>query len=185
MQLVYDATKTYRARFTQTYTVKVQNVRKVSTGQVVFEKPGKMSFVYDAPNTNRVVSNGQTIKIYEQESQQLVELDVKRSQYPAALGFLMGQGQLTRDFSMRVLDASTLKFEGGYVLEGTPRDATPAYEKVLLYVDGATNQVRRVLILDAQGNKNRFDFDKPVVNVPVDPKEFEFTPPSGTKIVRP
>jgi outer membrane lipoprotein carrier protein len=56
---------------------------------------------------------------------------------------------------------------------------------VLLYVDGPTAQVRRVLILDAQGNRNRFDFSSPVVNEPVKPNEFTFSPPAGTEIIRP
>lgn len=185
VQQFYDSTKTFKASFTQTYTIKVQNVKKVSTGKVTFEKPGKMSWNYDAPNGNRVVSDGTTIRVYEKENEQMYETPVKGSQYPAALSFLIGQGQLTKDFSLRLLDAAQMKFEGGYVLEGTPKAATPAYQKILLYVDAQTNQVRRVLILDAQGNKNRFDFTAPVVNQPAAKGEFEFTPPTGTRVIKP
>jgi outer membrane lipoprotein carrier protein len=185
VQSFYDSTKTFQATFTQTYTIKVQNVKKVSTGKVIFEKPGKMSWTYDAPNGNRVVSDGTTIKVYEKENEQMYETPVKNSQYPAALAFLMGKGQLTKDFSLRMLDPAQMKFEGGYVLEGTPKEATPAYQKMLLYVDGQTNQVRRVLILDAQGNRNRFDFSAPTVNQPAPKGEFEFTPPPGTRIIKP
>ena len=74
---------------------------------------------------------------------------------------------------------------GSLVLEGTPKEATPAYQKVLLYVDAQTNQVRRVLILDAQGNRNRFDFSAPVVNQPVAKTDFEFTAPAGTRVIKP
>lgn len=185
VQKFYDSTKTFRATFKQTYTIKVQNVQKVSTGKVVFEKPGKMSFTYDAPNGNRVVSDGTTIKVYEKENEQMYEVPVAKSQYPAALAFLMGKGQLTKDFALRVLDPAQMKFEGGYVLEGTPKEATPAYQKMLLYIDAQTNQVRRVLILDAQGNRNRFDFESPAVNQPVQKGEFDFAPPPGTKIIKP
>ncbi|MEZ4295118.1 MAG: outer membrane lipoprotein carrier protein LolA [Polyangiaceae bacterium] len=185
VQAFYDSTKTFKADFKQEYTIKVQNVKKSSTGKVVFEKPGKMSWTYDAPNGNRVVSDGKTIKVYEKENEQMFETPVKNSQYPAALAFLMGTGNLTKDFAFRLLDAAQMKFEGGQVLEGTPKEATPAYQKILLYVDTATNQVRRVLILDAQGNKNRFEFNSPVANQTVDKKEFEFTPPAGTKVVKP
>ena len=185
VQRFYDSTKTFRAKFEQTYTIKIQNAKKVSTGTVVFEKPGKMSFRYDAPNGNRVVSDGVTIRVSERDSEQLYESPVGKTQFPAALAFLMGKGQLTKDFDLRLLDASQMKFEGGYVLEGTPRDATPAYQKVLLYVDAQTNQVRRVLILDAQGNKNRFDFTVPAVNQPTTGDEFNFAPPPGTKVIRP
>lgn len=185
VQTFYNTTRTFQADFTQTYVIKVQNKKKESTGKVVFEKPGKMSFRYAQPNGNRVVSDGKTIKVYEQSNAQMYESPVGKSQYPAALSFLMGQGQLIKDFNLKLLDAATMKFEGGYVLECTPRAATPAYQKMLLYVDGPTSQVRRVLILDAQGNRNRFDFLAPVVNKPVAPDEFVFTPPKGTKIVKP
>lgn len=185
VQTFYDSTKTFKADFKQEYTIKVQNVKKASSGKVVFEKPGKMSWTYDAPNGNRVVSDGKVIKVYEKENEQMFETPVKSSQYPAALAFLMGTGNLTKDFSFRLLDAAQMKFEGGYVIEGTPKEATPAYQKILLYVDAATSQVRRVLILDAQGNKNRFEFNSPVANQVVDKKEFDFTPPAGTKVVKP
>src|SRR5262249_54469081 len=95
VQKFYDQPKTFQATFKQTYTIKVQNMQKVSTGKVVFEKPGKMSWQYDAPNGNRVVSDGSTIKVYEKENEQMYEMSVAKSQYPAALAFLMGNGQLT------------------------------------------------------------------------------------------
>lgn len=185
VQKFYDTTKTFRATFAQVYFIKVQNKKKESKGKVVFEKPGKMSFKYDAPNGNRVVSDGNTIRVYEKENEQMYEVAVGKSQYPAALAFLMGKGQLTRDFTLRLLDPAQMKFEGGHVLEGTPKDATPAYQKMLLYVDAQTSQVRRVLILDAQGNRNRFDFEAPAVNEPVAKDEFNFSPPPGTKVIKP
>jgi outer membrane lipoprotein carrier protein len=55
---------------------------------------------------------------------------------------------------------------------------------MILYVDAATAQVRRVLLVDAQGNRNRFDFSSPTVNTKVEPTEFTFAPPSGTQIIR-
>ncbi|MBK6516139.1 MAG: outer membrane lipoprotein carrier protein LolA [Polyangiaceae bacterium] len=185
VQKFYDTTKTFRAGFKQVYFIKVQNKKKESKGKVVFEKPGKMSFTYDEPNGNRVVSDGKIIKVYEKESEQMYETVVSKSQYPAALAFLMGEGKLEKDFKLKLLDSATMKFEGGHVLEGTPKDASPAYEKMLLYVDGPTSQVRRVVIIDAQSNRNRFDFSDPVLNKPVEAKEFDFKPPPGTKIIKP
>jgi outer membrane lipoprotein carrier protein len=185
VQAFYNQTKTFQAHFKQEYYIKMHDKREASEGQVAFEKPGKMSWNYDQPNGNRVVSNGQELKVYQPAMQQMFVQPVAKSQYPAALSFLMGQGQLTSSFDLRLLDPATVKFEGGWVLEGTPKDPTPAYQKVLLYVDASTSQVRRVLILDAQGNRNRFDFENPLVNTPVPPGSFTFTPPAGTQIVKP
>lgn len=185
VQAFYNQTTTYGATFQQDYTVKAYNTKKHSSGRVVFEKPGRMSWWYDQPNGNRIVSDGATLKVYEKENQQMYEQPLNKSQYPAALAFLMGEGDLNATFTLRLLDSRKMKFEGGYVLEGTPKSATPAYQKVIIYVDASTAQVRRMLILDAQGNRNTFTFENPVVNTPVPPGEFAFTPPPGTQIVRP
>ena len=65
---------------------------------------------------------------------------------------------------------------------------TPYYEYVLFYVDKALLEkkdpgvIRRVLIVDAQGNRNRFDFESVSQPDKIDPGEFVFTPPAGTNI---
>ncbi len=185
VQKFYDATQTFKAKFKQSYTIKVQNTKKESTGTVAFKKPGLMSFIYDKPNGNRVTSDGKEIRVYERENEQMYVSPMQKSQYPAALAFLMGEGKLTKDFTLKLLDPAQMKFESGFVLEATPKEATPAYQKTLLYVDPTTNQVLRVLILDAQGNRNRFDFSDPRVNEEIKKETFEFTPPKGTKIIKP
>ena len=185
VQAFYDQTRTFQATFRQDYTVKAYNRRKQSAGHVVFERPGKMSWTYDEPNGNRVVSNGTLLRVFEKENKQMYEQQLDKSQYPAALAFLMGRGDLRKSFTLRLLDARRMRFEGGYVLEGTPKSATPAYQKVLMYIDAGTAQVRRMLILDAQGNRNMFTFENPVVNTPAPAGEFEFTPPPGTQLIQP
>jgi outer membrane lipoprotein carrier protein len=185
VQRVYDGAKTFRADFRQTYRIKMQNVKKVSTGKVAFAKPGKISFRYDAPNGNRVVADGRNVKVYDEGARQMYRTKVNRSQYPAALAFLTGRGQLLRDYRLRLLDASAMKVDKAFVLEALPKKPTPAYKKLLLYIDGATAHVRRVLILDAQGNRNRFDFSKPKINGAIAASEFRFEPPAGTTIVKP
>jgi outer membrane lipoprotein carrier protein len=184
VQGFYDKTTVFKADFRQLYTVKAYNKTKQSEGQVVFKKPGKMSWRYTT-NGNRVVSDGKLVKVFEADNKQMYEQQMENSQYPAALSFLVGGARLKQSFKLRKLDAKKFKFSGGYVLEGVPKDPTPAYQRILLYVDSQTSQVRRVILLDAQGNRNQFTFDSPVVNVPVEDGEFVFAPPPGTTVVKP
>lgn len=183
MQRLYRSVKSYRANFKQTYRFKMQNVKKVSTGRVAFARGGKFSFRYKKPKGNRVVSDGNTLKVYDRRAKQMYKRAVSKSLYPASLAFLFGQGKLLRDFKLRLI--APKRFKRGYVLEAIPLEATPAYKKLLMYVDGRTARVRRVLIIDAQGNTNRFDFSKPVLNKKIGAGEFRFTPPAGTTIVNP
>jgi outer membrane lipoprotein carrier protein len=184
VQGFYDRTTVFKADFQQRYWVKAYDKTKDSRGQVIFKKPGKMSWRYTT-NGNRVVSDGNIVKVYERDNKQMYEQQLKDSQYPAALSFLTGTAKLKQEFSLRKLNARDLKFEGGYVLEAAPKQPTAAYQKLLLYVDGRTAQVRRVLLLDAQGNRNRFDFENPVVNARVPDSEFTFQAPAGTQIIKP
>ncbi len=185
VQAFYNRTTSFSSDFTQTYLVKAYNQTKTSKGHVVFAKPGKMDWTYLEPKDNRVVSDGVTLKAYEAANKQMYEQTINQSQYPAALSFLTGQGQLAQLFSFKLMDGESLNFGGGWVLVGEPVQPTPAYTKVLFYVDKRTSQVMRVLILDGQGNRNRFDFTNPQVNLAVPAAQFQFTPPPGTAIVKP
>jgi outer membrane lipoprotein carrier protein len=144
-----------------------------------------MLWRYDRPQNNRVVSDGTLMKVYEASNQQMYEQPVEKSQYPAALSFLTGTGKLADSFDFDVVPGDKVAFPGGYALVGTPKEPTPAYSKVLFYVDLGTSQVRRVMIIDGQGNRNRFDFVNPQFNVPIPPDTFRYVPPAGTTIVRP
>jgi outer membrane lipoprotein carrier protein len=184
-QAFYDATTTFVTPFTQQFFVKSHNITKNSSGKVYFQKPGKMAWDYTDPAGNRVVSDGTVLKVYEAANKQMFEQNIDKSQYPAALGFLTGTGKLADAFTFLMYSGDVMGFPGGSVLVGTPKTPTAAYTKVLFYVDNGSSQIRRVLIVDAQGNRNRFDFTAPVVNTPVDASEFVMTVPPGTQVIKP
>jgi outer membrane lipoprotein carrier protein len=77
-----------------------------------------------------------------------------------------------------------MRFPGGNVLVGVPKTPSPAFKKVLFYVDGATSQVRRVVIVDQQSSTNSFDFSNPRANDVFAESEFAFVPPPNTTIIR-
>jgi outer membrane lipoprotein carrier protein len=185
VQSFYNQSSTFESDFQQQFTVKAYNQTKRSDGHVTFSKPGKMNWVYNNPAGNRVVSDGQTIKVYQASDHQMYESPVNASQYPAALSFLTGQGSLSSSFTFTLMTGDEMKFPGGYVLVGVPLQPTPAYSKVLFYVDTATSQVLRVLIIDGQGNRNRFDFNNARVNGTIAAGAFTFTPPPGTSVIHP
>jgi len=185
VQAFYDKTTSFTADFSQEFFVKSHNVKKQSKGKVTFAKPGKMDWVYSEPKDNRVVSDGSVLKVYEAANKQMFEQNVDKSQYPAALSFLVGGGKLDTVFAFELYDGAAMNFPGGQVLVGTPKQPSPAYQKVLFYVDTQTSQVRRVLIVDGQGNRNRFDFENPKVNEAVNGNQFKFVPPPGTQVIRP
>jgi outer membrane lipoprotein-sorting protein len=182
---IFLGQKRYKAAFKQEHTQKVSGTVKKSNGTVLVEKPNKLSFRYAPPNNNRIVSDGTSLKVYVAEDSQMFVQPVEKTEYPGALSFLMGNG-LRPSFTFTLHDKA--KFEGGPVLNGKPRAPTPYYDYVLFYVDKALLEkkdpgvIRRVLIVDAQGNRNRFDFENVSQPASIDPSEFVFSPPPGTNI---
>ena len=83
---------------------------------------------------------------------------VDKSQYPAALGFLVGGGKLNEVFNFELYKGDDMNFPGGQVLVGTPKTASPAYTKVLFYVDSSTKHESAIPkeIANASRSKRRF-----------------------------
>jgi outer membrane lipoprotein carrier protein len=182
VQRFYDKTKTFASPFEQRYFIPSHDKRKVTQGSVVFVKPGKMSWRYTT-NANRVVADGKVVKVYEADSKQMLVEAMSQNEYPAALAFLLGSGHLKKSFKLKLLEDKG-KTKNMFVLEGTPHKKSPAYEKLVMFVDTATYHVRKVVLVDAQRNTNTFEFRAPVVNRTVKPNEFKFDPPPGTRVIR-
>jgi len=191
VQAFYDQTKDLTAIFFQTYVNKLYKRVDRSKGRVSFKKPGMMRWDYEQPNGKIVVSNGKRLLVYEPgedgESGQVVEQPMSQAQLPQALAFLMGTGKLTDGFDFRLLDAKSEGYAAGDVLELTPKQASPQYERILLYVEHAKalrGLVRRVLIIDPSGNRNRFDFSQVKFNTQIAGKVFDWQAPKGTRQVK-
>jgi outer membrane lipoprotein carrier protein len=196
VQSFYDQTKTLQAEFEQTRYTRLYDRYDRATGKVVFKKPGMMRWDYAEPNGQVFVSNGKKLLIYQPPEEgekrgQLIERAVDEDQLPSAFSFLIGGGNLEKDFEVRLLEHGNDKFKDGYVLQLIPRRPTPNYEQLVFYVRTLTHGgkragvVQRVLIIDSAGNRNRFDFSKIKFNRDVPDKRFSYRPPKGTDKVNP
>jgi outer membrane lipoprotein carrier protein len=185
LNLAYRQTRSFQASFKQTYSLRMHGKKTVARGHVAFKKPGLVSFRYDTPAGNRVVSDGRRVRIYDHAQARLYDMDAEVSLHPAALAFLGGAGRLHKDFRLRALAAPEQRAKTGYVLEAVPRVDSPAYRKFVLYIDRRSHQVRRVLIVDAHGNWNRFDFFGVLENKPIASREFRLSAPRGTQVIKP
>jgi outer membrane lipoprotein carrier protein len=189
VQAFYDQTTTVRTAFHQTHYDRLYQRYTRSRGVLTIAKPGKLRFDYLAGDGKVIVSNGRTLTAYEPGDEggpgQYTRVDVTENSLPAALSFLTGQSRLDRDFRFRLVDAARMGWDGK-VLE--LRGITPqaSYDRIYLFVDDdarTAGVVRRVVIVDHAGNRNRFDFSRMQFNRPVDASRFAFTPPRGARRV--
>lgn len=182
---IFAGKKTFYAQFSQTYENHVTGSTQTSTGVVYVERPGKLAFIYNAPNLNHIVSDGVTLKTYISSNAQMIVTPMRKTAFPAAFAFVMGGG-IANAF------AFTLGSAPGYtgaVLDGKPLAPDPNCEMVRFFVDRGLlaaadpGAIQRVLIVDVQHNKNRFDLTGVTQPPTIAPTVFTFTPPPGTNII--
>jgi outer membrane lipoprotein carrier protein len=117
----------------------------------------------------------------------VIERDIAGAQLPQAMAFLMGTGRLADDFTFRLLDPAREGFPSGDVLELKPKQPSPHYDRILFYVErtpALRGLVRRLLIIDGSGNRNRFDFSAFKFNSNVGGSQFAWKPPPGTRTLK-
>lgn len=185
VQQRYEAVRDLSARFTQT----TQSValgegsggRDESAGEVVFAKPGKMHWRYTEPEPSVVVSDGETLWIYDPELQEVQVHPVEEGFLSgAAVQFLLGQGKLLETFEVSAASPC-----GGetVVLELLPREDA-SYERLRLRVERESGTIRATTVLDLFGNRTKVSFEE--VRMNTDPPEalFRFEPPEGARVLR-
>ncbi|WP_053237650.1 LolA family protein [Sandaracinus amylolyticus] len=176
----HGRTRTIRARFSQFFWSRAYGRTSTSRGRIAIERPGRVRFDYDPPNGKIFVAEGARWLMYE-------PFDGGPGQFSrgtssaliAALGILSGAISLDA-YRASVADRSAGAPADTDALELVPVQRDPHHRCVRLHVD-ARGAVRRVGLLDHEGNWNTFALDELAFDAPIDPSTFSFTPPAGAR----
>jgi outer membrane lipoprotein carrier protein len=184
LQRKYDGIKDFSAEFTHTYRGGVLRKEIVEKGRLLVKKPGKMRWQYTAPEQKLFVSDG--VKMYSyipQDKQVIVTSIPPDDQITTPTMFLVGKGNLTRDFSASIVEPPAGAPAGTRALKLVPRNPQREYDWLLLEVAPQTLQLRGLVTSDAQGGLSSFSFTNLKENTDVADKEFAFSIPRGVDVV--
>jgi len=177
VQALYERTKDLEAGFTQTYTYAGLGRRAVSTGTLRVKKPGLMRWDYATPGKKTIAVVGKRLVQYEpEENQAYVDERFDATAMSAAVTFLLGTGDLAREF------VPTLDSAGALVL--TPRSPDPRVVRITL-TTGRDGEVLGTAVLDGGGNENRLVFQGLKRNAGLAEAAFEVTLPKDVRRVLP
>lgn len=177
VQALYERTRDLEARFTQTYTYAGLGRRAVSTGTLLVKKPGLMRWDYATPGKKTIAVVGRRLVQYEpEEHQAYVDDRFDSTAMSAAVTFLLGTGDLTREF------APSLDAAGALVL--TPRSPDPRVARITL-TTGPDGEVLGTAVVDGAGNENRLVFEGLRRNAGLADAAFEVALPKDVRRVLP
>jgi outer membrane lipoprotein carrier protein len=184
LQRKYDTIKDFSADFVHAYEGGVLRKRLTERGRLLVKKPGKMRWVYTAPDPKEFVSDGFKLYSYIPQDKQVFVADVPqgdRASTPAM--FLAGKGNLARDFTASDADVPPGMPAGSRALKLVPHTKQQDYDWLILVVDPATLQIRGLVTVDAQGGQSSFSFANLKENIGIADKEFAFKMPRDVDVV--
>ncbi len=176
VQAFYERTRDLTAQFQQTYTYAGFGRRQVSSGVLQVKKPGMMRWEYQKPSPKVVAVKGNRLIQYEpQENQAYVDEHFDSSGMSAALTFLLGKGDLEKDFLVSTGSG------GALVLR--PREADPRVDSIELVAD-ADGQITATRVVDGAGNVNEIRFEDVKRNTGIPDSAFDLKLPEGVTRVQ-
>ena len=168
----------FQAGFKQTlYNEDGENM-ETSNGQVFMQKPGKFRWIYQQPYTQLIITNGETLWIFDADLEQVTIRDISDTfeSTPAAM-ILSGKEVIDEHFV--VIDMGEI--DGYEWIELTPRDVENQYSSIRLGFDGEV--LGMMILFDNLGQTTRIDFENQKVNQEINEELFRFIPPEGVDII--
>jgi outer membrane lipoprotein carrier protein len=184
LQRRYDGVRDFSADFVHTYQGGVLKKQIVERGHVLIKKPGKMRWEYFAPSHKLFVSDGSKMYAYIPEDKQVIVTTVSKEDEAATpMLFLAGKGNLTRDFTVSLVEVPAGLPRDTQGLKLIPKNPQREYDWVVLAVDPMRLEIRGLASVDAQGGTSTLAFEKLQENVGMADKEFTFKTPRGVDVV--
>ena len=181
LQRKYSGMRDLQMNFVQSYGLPGRRPRTES-GQVFLRRPGFMRWEYREPERKLFLSDGETIHFHLPDRKQVQKSRVGRSRdRRLPFLFLLGRGDLKRDFSRIEWAREKPFFAGNRVLAATPGKAAGPLAGVLLEYDPGRMQLQRVALIERSGARNDFIFTNIRENGGMGKGLFEFQPPADSE----
>ncbi|MGE0359759.1 MAG: outer membrane lipoprotein chaperone LolA [Vicinamibacterales bacterium] len=182
IQARYDKVEDFEGEFTQTYEGGVLRTKTSERGTVVIKRPGRMRWVYTAPERKEFVSDGTKIYAYFPVDKQVIVSPAPTGADTTPALFLTGQANLVRDF-----EASAMEIPGaapGHLgVKFVAKKPDPDFEWLAVSVHPDSLQIQQLVALDRQGGRSTFVFRNLRENRRPADTIFTFRVPKGVDVI--
>jgi len=171
----------FSADFIQASTIKAMEITDSASGRLMVKYPGKMRWVYQSPEEQIIVSDGEHLWIYRPEDNQVL-----RGQASSffgdgkGAGFLSDIRRIRDDFHIALED---IRFGEFYSLMLVPRQKTWDLVRINLLVSKQNYFITQVYTYNAYEDVTRIEFSNLEFNGTMEPSLFEFKMPANVDIL--
>jgi outer membrane lipoprotein carrier protein len=139
-----------------------------------------MKWVYGAPDTQTLISDGKTLWLYVPEEEQATKVPVESiysSNTPAL--FLAGKGKLTRSFNVESVNEENKNI----LVTLVPKNEDQSLARLVLYANKKNYQITGSTVYDKLGNKTEIRFSRIRINREIPEEQFQLKTPPGVEIL--
>lgn len=181
IQARYEMLRDFRGRFTQQSRLKAGTDPQTASGEVFFQKPGKMRWNYEFPDRQEIIINDGKLWQYVPQDRQVVVqgFDTSRVEY----AFLTGLGNLEEQFGVEWASPRNRPDDSLSYLELIPRDEQASFTKVVLGVEPKGHRILATEVTDFFGNVTILRFADLQDNVKLADETFVFKAPKGVDVI--
>lgn len=172
-----DATKSARADFSQSVSGKSGRKPQLSSGQMMFARPGKFRWVYDKPYPQLLVGDGRKLWVYDPDLKQVSVRAIGDALGSSPAALLAGDNAIEKNFHL----AEGGSRDGLDWVEAKPKNPDAGFERMRIGLAGT--DLRAMEIFDNFGQTTSIRFSAFERNPQLSPDLFRFVPPRGADVV--
>ena len=168
---------TLQVNFKQTLHNEQGEILETAEGVLYLQYPGKFHWAYAHPYTQKIITDGKTLWVYDEDLEQVTIREITESikQTPAAI--IIGDEDVEEHF----VTIEMGEIEGYDWVELTPRDIEAQYSSIRLGFN--QNNLGMMVLYDNLGQVTRIDFSNAKRNMQLDTTLFDFEPPPDIDVV--
>lgn len=168
---------TFQANFTQVTQDSQQQIMQKSAGKMMLMRPGKFRFETQKPMHQIVITNGNTLWVYDVDLQQATEQSIQNAPMnPAKL--LSGNV----DALLKQFDVSMIPHKSAMVFQLRPIKSNQSFHSVSITFDH--NTLYRMTIHTNLNQTSTFTFFDVKLNQALPSDLFEFKAPKGVDVLK-
>ena len=164
LQNTYEHANNVVADFNQSTTMKFSSRVRQGSGTMIFHKPGRMRWDYLTPEYQVLVSDGETISMYFEKSNQMIVSDAREYlQSDITYSFFAGTGDILKEFEINEPDF-TNNLANSFLIKLTPKSSHPHVSSIHAWITNDTFMIMHLQIVDHFDTVTDLFFDNMLID---------------------
>jgi outer membrane lipoprotein carrier protein len=190
LQSTYEKALNLVADFKQTTAMKFSSRVRQGSGTMIFRKPGRMRWDYRSPDYQVLISDGETISMYFEKSNQMIVSNAREYlQSDVTYSFFAGTGDILKDFDVSDPDLVTDSMDNSFLIKLTPKSSHPHVSSIHAWISHDSFLITHLQIVDHFETVTDLFFFNILINADhygsreIKEDLFLFIPPADTEII--